>query len=217
MLITCWSAKAGVGTSVVAAALAFVMADRHPSGSLLVDVVGDQPAVLGLPAVGSPGWSAWLEAGDDAPEQGLRRLEVELRAGVHLLPRGERAVDDPELSRLADALESDARPVVVDVGLVSSRQSMHAGLARRGTPSVLVVRPCYLALRAAVDAPVRPDGVIVVDEPDRALGPTDVEQVVGVPVLAVVRADPAVARAVDAGLLGQRIPRSLARPLAGVA
>lgn len=216
MLITCWSAKAGVGTSVVAAALAFVTADRHPSGSLLVDAVGDQPAVLGLPDVGSPGWSAWLEA-EDAPETGLRRLEVELRAGVHLLPRGEREIDDPDLSRLANALESDARPVVVDVGLVSSRQRTNADLARRGTPSVLVVRPCYLALRAALDAPVRPDGVIVVDEPERALGPIDVEQVVGVPVFAVVRADPAVARAVDAGLLGQRIPRSLARPLAGVA
>jgi len=90
-----------------------------------------------------------------------------------------------------------------------------AGLAvAAGAPtSLLVLRPCYLALRRAVRAPLRPSGVILVSEPGRSLGRADVEDVLGVPVRAVVGVDPAVARAVDAGLLPTRLPRSLERAL----
>lgn len=50
-------------------------------------------------------------------------------------------------------------------------------------------------------------------EPGRALDRTDVETVVGAPVQAEVPLDPAVARAVDAGLLASRLPRGLERAL----
>ena len=49
MLIACWSAKGGAGTTVVTAALGLVLARRHPAGALLVDLAGDLPAALGLP------------------------------------------------------------------------------------------------------------------------------------------------------------------------
>jgi len=86
-------------------------------------------------------------------------------------------------------------------------------LAAAATVSLLVIRPCYLALRRASVAPITPSGVVVVHEPGRALGADDVEDVLGVPVVAEVPYDPAVARAVDSGLLAQRLPRGLERSL----
>jgi hypothetical protein len=64
---------------------------------------------------------------------------------------------------------------------------------------------------------LRPSGVVLLAEPGRALTRADVAEVVGVPVVAEVALDPAVARAVDAGLLPVRLPRGLARALAHVA
>jgi hypothetical protein len=49
------------------------------------------------------------------------------------------------------------------------------------------------------------------------LGKADVESVVGAPVIAEISLDPAVARAVDAGLLAGRVPTLLAQQLANVA
>jgi hypothetical protein len=60
---------------------------------------------------------------------------------------------------------------------------------------------------------IRPTGIVLVDEPGRALTSTDVERALGVGVVAEVRLDPAVARAVDAGLLIARLPRSLSLSL----
>jgi MinD-like ATPase involved in chromosome partitioning or flagellar assembly len=80
-----------------------------------------------------------------------------------------------------------------------------------GSLSGPVVVPCYLALRrATTQKPAgsrAPDGVVVVNEPNRALGPKDVETVLRVPVRAVVPFDASISRAVDAGLLSHRIPK----------
>lgn len=46
MLVVCWLPKGGVGTSVVAAALA-LRAAADGTETLLVDLAGDQPAILG--------------------------------------------------------------------------------------------------------------------------------------------------------------------------
>ena len=90
-------------------------------------------------------------------------------------------------------------------------------MAAGASLSLLVLRPCYLALRRAVDAPLRPSGVVLVAEPGRALGRRDVEDVLDAPVRAEVPVSPAVARMVDAGLLSRRLPRLLERALAPVA
>ena len=65
--------------------------------------------------------------------------------------------------------------------------------------------------------PWRPDGVVLVAEPGRALRVPDIERTLGVPVVATISHDPAVARAVDAGLLAARLPRVLQRELRGAA
>jgi hypothetical protein len=103
--------------------------------------------------------------------------------------------------------------VIVDCGVLDGREPARSVVAARSTHSLLVTRACYLALRRAADPPLRPSGVVLITEPGRALDRDDVEKVVGAPVRAEVPLDPAVARAVDAGLLASRLPRGLERAL----
>ena len=60
-------------------------------------------------------------------------------------------------------------------------------------------------------------GVVLIEEPGRALTHADVERSVRAPIVATVGWDTRVARAVDAGLLATRLPRPLHRALARVA
>lgn len=216
MLIACWSAKGGSGTTVVAAALAAVVARSSPVGSLLVDLAGDAPAVLGLPEPGGPGLAGWLAAGATVPADALARLEVETGHGLGLIPAGGLLPEAPGRGEvLAAMLAADARPVVADCG--SSPTGPALAVAAAAAHSLLVLRPCYLALRRAVQSPLRPSGVVLVEEVGRAIGRRDVEQALGVPVRAVVAHEQRIARAVDAGLLAGRLPGSLTRSLRRVA
>jgi cellulose biosynthesis protein BcsQ len=204
MLIACWSVKGGSGTSVVAASLALQLA--RSGDTTLVDLGGDAPAILGLPEPDGPGVAEWLAAGD-VDAGGLSRVSVEAAPGVRLVPLGRSPLPEGGGERLAAALAGPSR-VVIDCG---SRITPGPGLgvAAAATVSLLIVRPCYLALRRAIAAPLRPSGVVLIDEGERSLGQTDVAEVLGVPVRAVLPWDPRVARAVDAGLLVARMPRSL--------
>ena len=76
MFVICRSPKGGVGTSVVAAALALRHAQAgHPT--VLVDLAGDQPDLLGVAPSSSFGIGDWAERGDDVPVEALTALEVE--------------------------------------------------------------------------------------------------------------------------------------------
>lgn len=215
MLVACWSAKGGAGTTVVASSLALLLARRDPLGSLLVDVAGDVPAALGIAEPEGPGLAGWLAAGTAVPADGLHRLEQPAADGLAVLPRGEGALAPDRADALAALLAADARPVVVDCGTLQGEVART--LAAAATRSVLVTRPCFLALRRAMAAPIRPSEVVLLAEPGRSLGPGDVEDCLGVPVTAEVAVDPAVARAVDAGLLAVRLPRRLSRELSRAA
>jgi cellulose biosynthesis protein BcsQ len=212
VLIACWSAKGGSGTTVVSVALAAVLARSSPSGALLADLAGDVPAVLGVADPSGPGLAEWLASGEGVPADALTRLEVEGPGALRVLPAGEAATEEPGRAEvLAAALAADPRPVVVDCG--SNLRGAALAVAAAASTSLLVLRPCYLSLRRALQSPVRPSGLVVVSEPGRALGRRDVEEVLGVPVRAFVGVDPAIARAVDAGLLPTRLPRGLERAL----
>jgi hypothetical protein len=216
VLVACWSPKGGSGTTVVAAALGLLLARRASSGALLVDLAGDLPAALGLSAgPAGLGLADWLAAGADVPDDALERLELRAAPGLRLVPwLGRAGSAEPSPGRgdaLAAVLSTDGRSVVADCGLARDEASL--AVAAGATVSLLVIRPCYLALRRALDAPLRPAGLVLVHESGRALARADVEEVLGVPVRAEVRVDPAIARAVDAGLLAGRMPRSLERAL----
>lgn len=85
-----------------------------------------------------------------------------------------------------------------------------------GEQTYLVTRPCYIALRRAVDSDLSYDGIILIDEPGRALDERDVKRALGKPVVAVMQIDPAVARSVDAGLLQHRLPTGIMIPMKDV-
>lgn len=210
MLVACWSVKGGVGTTVVAAALALLLGRRSGPGIVLADLAGDGPAVLGLPEPDGPGLAGWLAAGDDVPADGLARLEVQASPRLALLPRGPGPLLLDRAAVLASLLDRGPRPVVVDCG---TTEQVATALVDGAQRSILVIRPCYLALRRAMASSLRPSEVVVIREPGRTLSRHDVESAVGAPVRAEIEADPAVARAVDSGLMAGRLPRSLERGL----
>ena len=120
--------------------------------------------------------------------------------------------------------EPDAMPATLDTGFLSGGCDRYdTVIIDAGTRPVtgcdtaatmlLVTRPCYLALRRAIDTPLRPCGVVLINEPGRALTATDIEAVLGRPIVATIPYDVAISRAVDSGLLTSRVPRMLARAL----
>jgi hypothetical protein len=231
VLLACWSVKGGSGTTVVAAALALLLARGSPGGAVLADLAGqtglggDGAAVLGLDEPTSPGLAGWLASGDDVPADALARIEVRAGRGVGLLPRGPGPLAPARAAVLAGVLDAGSRPVVVDAGVLEggSRPAVaEAGsasgraalaVAAAAPRSILVIRPCYPALRRAQALPLHPTEVVVVHDPGRRLGRVDVERAVPAPVVAEIPVDPRVAQAVDAGLLAARLPRSLERSL----
>ena len=216
-MIVCWSVKGGSGTTVVAAALALVLAQRHEAGARLVDMSGDTPSALGMSEPASEGIAEWLNAADHPGVEALNNLMLPVTAHLGVIPRGHNVIVPSQvnldrLRDLAEAIAQSTKPTVVDAG---------SGLAaipiiEHATRSLLIIRPCYLALRRASLLTTKPHGIIVITEPGRALGVHDVESVVGAPVLAEIPFDPAIARAVDAGLLAGRVPTLLAKHLVNV-
>jgi Flp pilus assembly CpaE family ATPase len=217
VLLTCWSVKGGSGTTVVAAALGLLLADTSPHGAVLIDLAGDAPAALGVPEPPGPGVTDWLTASHAVDDAALDRIAVDAGRGLRLVARGGHAGPPPRerVRALAEILATRSCNVVVDAGVVPDHGPF-SPLVERADSSLLVLRPCYLALRRAANHALRPAGVVLVTEVGRALSRADVEAVLGVPVRASIPIDPGVARAVDAGLLAARLPRPL-RPLRGAA
>lgn len=210
-MIICWSAKGGSGTTVVAASLALVIARSAPT--LLVDTEGDVPATLGIAEPSGPGVRDWLGS-SVADTESLHRLAVHAAPGLHLVPRGAGGpIAGEQWNRLGAATTGAEPCTVIDLGTTTPPPQ----LVSAAEQSLLVIRPCYLALRRVVERGLTPTGVVVVTEPGRALTATDVARSVGAPVVAQIPYDPAVARAVDAGLLAARMPRSLSGPLEALA
>jgi hypothetical protein len=215
MIVTCWSVKGGSGTSVVAGGLAVAWATDRPV--LAVDLAGDLPSVLGTDLPAGPGAFDWLGAGSGVGAAALEALAVEARPGLRVVHTGRRpgpladdgdgGADQERWQTFAEAMAATNADVVIDAGLAP----LPPALAARSDASLLVIRPCFLALRRASMTHDVPSGVVVISEPGRSLGRRDVERVLGIRVAAEVRLDPAVARAADCGLLAARLPGSLAQ------
>lgn len=219
MIIWYWSVKGGVGTSVVAAATAIRLASEDRE-TTLVDLTGDQPALLGMiagTAPSEPGIGDWVAAGDGVAADAIGRLLEDVAPGLRLLRDGtqpalvDRTVDgENPRSRLVLALEMLARigPVVVDAGL--DPFELRTDLAASHRP-VCVLRSCYLALNRAQRTSGPYDWVVLVEEPGRALRVRDVAAAVGASSVKRVAWDPRVARSVDAGTIVSMLPPPLRR------
>ena len=210
MFIVCWSPKGGSGTSVVASALALILASSGRE-TLLVDTAGDLASVLGLPPGDGDGLSDWLLAPSDVSADALSLLEVPAGERLQLLGAGTstRAAINPERIVLAaELLSRSARWVVVDAGSDGTPEPWLV----QGASAVMVLRACYLGIQAARAHPLAlGTSVVVVEEPGRALRLADVAAVFTGHRVIAVPWDPAVSRAVDSGLLAHRMPRSLNR------
>ncbi len=222
MLVTCWSVKGGSGVSVVSAALASLLAQRHGRAAI-IDLGGDQPAVLGLSEPPGGGVRDWCDV--DAPAERLARLAIEVTPELLLVPRGNGrdTTSRDRAAELAAATQTLAPAVVIDAGIpLRARmapdadpvaEEPHGSHLRRCGSSLFVTRPCYMALRRAKSLRVAADGIVLLDEPGRSLTARDVSEVLELPVVGVVEADPQVSRAVDSGTLVRNIPRTLSRGL----
>jgi hypothetical protein len=207
---------------VLAAACSLVLARELPTpgGVRLADLGGDQPAIFGLGADPELGLLDWLGAGPEAPSEAIDRLVVEVAPGVALLPRGGSGrvlapVAAAEAGAALAVVLGDAPfPTIVDCG--AATEPATRAVAEVAHVTVAVIRGCYLALRRAVHSPVLActAGVVLVEEQGRSLSAHEVSEVLNVPVLARIPARPAIARAVDAGILPTRLPDLLARPTA---
>jgi hypothetical protein len=204
----CWAVKGGSGATLIAATLAL----GCPTDSLLVDLDGELPALLGVPEPGGQGVADWLLS--DAPPAALERLTIDVARTTRLIPRGT-ATAGGDVHRWQGLLGWMATQgsVVIDAGTGPPPLALQGG----GIRSLLVTRNCYLALRRASSSDCRPDGIVLVTEPGRQLRRRDVEHACGAPVVASVGLDPAISRMVDAGLLTARLPRAFARELRGAA
>jgi hypothetical protein len=216
MVTVCWAAKGGSGTTVVSCVLA--LSSRRPS--LLVDLAGDAPAVLGVSEPGRPGVGDWLQSA--AASEQLAELAIPLGERRMLLPwrasTSNGALDGaPRWDELGRWLrmwsDREAGEVVIDAGTGDPPGE----LLGHADSVLLVTRSCYLALRQAVRCTTRPTGIVLVDEPGRALRERDVEHAIGATIEATVSYDPAIARAVDSGLLASRLPRVIRHELRRVA
>ncbi|MFN3256668.1 MAG: hypothetical protein ACE37B_13330 [Ilumatobacter sp.] len=222
MLTLCYSAKGGSGTTVVVA-LAGMACDRP---TLLVDLDDELDVALGLAPHDRPGVADWVTSA--APSAHLDDLLITLNTSTTLLtsrttragrPRGGPLPSGGELHARWEAFAEWSRSwasanggvVLLDAGT----QPVPAPLAAVLDERWMITRPCYLSLQRATRLPMRPTGVVLITEPGRSLVASNVEAAVGAPVIASTPWDPAVARAVDAGLLaGGRVPRSIGRDLA---
>ena len=217
MLLALWSPKGGSGTSVVAAAAALVSAGRNETR--LADLGGDQPAILGLalqPSLPDPaeGLGGWLSAGPSSPTEWLVDLAVPVVPGLSLLPLGREpgaGVAREAGAALAVALR-DGGVAVLDAGSGRDLGGAVRAAIEVADAALIVIRPCYLALRRAVGDPrlARSAGAVVVEDPGRALDAGDVAAVLGVPVVGRVPVRAEIARATDAGVLRDRLPDPLA-------
>jgi hypothetical protein len=131
------------------------------------------------------------------------------------------ATDNGDLAALVGAAPTDGE--LLDVNALtalaaSGSRTPHVVIDGGTTPPeglsvdehYLVTRACYLALRRALAHPLRAHGVVLLRERDRALSERDIEDVLGLPVVATLPVEPAMARAIDAGLLAQCHPRATA-------
>lgn len=215
MITLCHAAKGGSGTTLASAILAVESPTRS---TLLVDLAGDCPAMLGIAEPDRPGVLDWL--GSDAPPAHLDDLLIEVTSGCTLLPAT--SADLSPLTTTGASTSNDASrwselhdwfgtwqedhdgAVVIDAGITTLPSSFAQACDERW----LVTRACYLSLRRAARLTVRPTGIVFVDEPGRSLRERDVEASVGAPIVATIAWDVRTFRCIDAGLLlAGRLPR----------
>ena len=223
MLVSCWSAKGGSGTTVVAAALASVLGRRCDQGGLLVDASpATCPSCSEFPSPTVP-----ASPNGSPPDQRCRLTPSPVwrcrsGPGSGSCLAGRRAFQDPDrVEVLAALLAGDPR----DGG---RRRGSGVGGARARAPRREAARvlaavgdalpprhPVVLSLGATGGPPAVP-AVRASSCSSSPAGRWTGERSrtgSGSPVVAEVAIESQIARAADSGMLARRVPRSLERAL----
>ena len=199
------SPKGGSGTSVAAASLAIVSSST--TRTLLVDLAGDQAAILGLPEP-PVGLSDWV---NEMTHHNFDEILIDCNNNLFLAPSGSINFDIltanawKNLSQALARKVDDGFNIIIDFGT----EEMPLALSRLPHQHYIVTRPCYLSLRRAVNLEESFSGVIVIHEPDRVLTISDIESVLKLKCVAEVPYSREISRRVDSGLLKSRLPMSL--------
>jgi hypothetical protein len=182
-----YSPKGGQGCSTTAALRALKLSETGKDVLLLVD--HDQfPTMCAI-------LNTHVEPG---------RLGADVSPHLTVMPTDTRWLDRDDRDGIDEVLFDH---IIVDGGVAKGHVNLTGAYER-----IMVLRNCYLAMRLVNQAPT-PDRAVLILEPNRALDAQDVGQVLhGAPVT-VLPLDPAISRAVDAGLLTARPPKA-ARVLA---
>jgi hypothetical protein len=177
-------ARGGQGTSTVAAALAILAAGHGPT-QLVPDDPRSTAALMGVVPVLD---KEWVEV--------CPNLTMATNSH-HVVLTGHPATTVIDGGRIPNGPfdEDSIPPVAFD--------ELERYAVLRG--------PCYVALSSLLVTSRRFDGIIVLAEPGRALSERDVTDVLGIPVVATVPIEPAIARSIDAGLLLSSLHRHSAR------
>lgn len=194
------SPKGGNCTTVTTAAFALTSAARGVN-TVLFDLCGDIPAVLGMMEPSAPGINDWLGEHNESDAESLVKMGTPLMNGLVVVHRGSRFVEgQPRWQQLAEAIRTLPHTAIIDAGITFVPEEVRSAV----TTITMVTRPCYLSLRRATHLP-KPHNVVVIKEESRALTVNDVSHVLGVPKFAEIPYSPSISRAVDAGLLTSRV------------
>jgi len=200
-IIIMWGSKGGAGTSVTAAAAAL----HETKQVLVVDLDGDTAPILGIERSRNRlGSNDWLADRNVEPAR-LTELIDDVDDTTRVLPAGMagdiRYADPHRVEQLAGWISEQPGIVIVDAGTGPPPQAL-IDIADR---NIMVTRADYLALTNPEITAARPDEIVLVNEPGRAITKRDIELTMKAPVNTVIDLDPVVARSVDAGMfLGNR-------------
>lgn len=223
MLTICRSSKGGTGTSTITAGLAALTAHRHgertrQTSPLVVDFIGDLPAIFGV-AYPTSGLAEWLNR---LVDHEFSDLVIECGQSIRLMSSGSLPLPEATSSqwnRFAAVIGEEianGHQVFIDCGTQPIPEALLPRLTPKSGRTLLVLRPCYLALRRAMAEDIDADGIIVVTGGGRVLTSKDVEAVLGLPVVAEVPLDPDIARRVDSGLFHSQLPKALVTHLSSL-
>ena len=214
MVVACWSQRVARAPPSSRCRWRACSGAARASGALLVDLGGDaRGARLSRAERSGRGRVARRPATTCRPT-GSARIEHELVPGLALVRRGDGLFWPTPLAPRCSprcspptAAPWSSTAVASAAGLDGTQPRSAGCWRRRATHSLLVVRPCYLALRRAVGHELPPVGR---RRGERARSRPRAERRRGrssaFRSVAVVAHDVAVARAVDAGLLGAGCP-----------
>ena len=220
MITAMWALKGGQGVSTTTALTAVGASVDRPA--LLVDLCGDQSSLFRM-GHGQEGIAEWSTGRHDARE--LRHQAVHVTDTLRLLPRGRGPIDPTRAEELLEWLiiAHPDEPVIADAGTLEPESGGEARdhrlrliAAQVAGVSILVTKPCYLALRRCGPNTVSPTGVVMVADMRRALGPVDIEQATGAPVLVTVPYDSGIAMAADGGAMAQEAWKEPVEQLRGL-